>query len=180
MEATGSRSLTDRLMGVLRLDPAAYEEIEHDGSATTQAAIIVVAVAIASGIGTITEGIGGFIGGILAALLGWVIFAGLVYLVGTRLLATPATSASWEEVARTMGFAYTPNLLAVFGFIPILGWIVALIGAIWALVASIVAIRQALDFSTGRAIGTALIAAVGYIILAAILAGIFGIGMSLG
>jgi hypothetical protein len=177
MQATGSRSLSDRLMGALKLDPATYEEIEHDSGATAQAAIIVVLAAIAGGIGAANEGIGGLVGGILAALLGWVIFAGLVYFVGTRFLATATTSASWEEVARTMGFAYTPQWLAVFGFIPVLGWILAFIGSIWALVAGIVAIRQALDFSTGRAIGTALIAWLISLVVGVIILAIFGISV---
>lgn len=179
MQATGSHSLSDRIMGALKLDEATYEEVEHDSGATTQALLIVALAAIAGAIGGAAEGVEGLIGGVLAALLGWAVFSGLVYFVGTRFLGTATTSATWQQVARTMGFAYTPQLLAVFGFIDVIGPIVALIGAIWFLVASIVAIRQALDFSTGRAVGTAIIAFIGYIILAAIIGTIFGIGVSL-
>ncbi|HEV2107333.1 MAG TPA: YIP1 family protein [Thermomicrobiales bacterium] len=179
MQATGTSSLTDRMMGALRLNPTTYEEVEHDRGATSQALLIVVLAAIASAIGGASEGLGGLIAGVLASLLGWAVYSGLVYVVGTRVLGTSVTSASWQEVARTMGFAYTPQLLAVFGFIPILGWILVLVGFIWFLVASIVAIRHALDMSTGRAVGTALIALVGYIIIAGIVAAIFGIGVSL-
>jgi hypothetical protein len=43
------------------------------------------------------------------------------------------------------------------GIIPLLGGLVHAAVGIWMLVAGIIAIRQALDFSTGRAILTAII-----------------------
>ena len=57
----------------------------------------------------------------------------------------------------------------MLAIIPLLGWIVAIVVLVWVLVASIIAIRQALDFSTGRAIGTALLG----FIPSAILIGVF-------
>lgn len=179
MQAAGTNSLTDRIVGALRLDPATYEAVEQDRGATTQAGLIVVVAAIAGAIGGAGDGWNGIIAGILTTLLGWVVYSGLVYLVGTRFLATPTTSANWQEVARTLGFAYVPLWLGIFGFIPVLGPILALVGAIWFVVASVIAIRHALDFSMGRAVGTALIAFVGYLIVGAIIAAIFGIGISI-
>jgi hypothetical protein len=48
-------------------------------------------------------------------------------------------------------------VLLVLGIIPGLGWILGSVVAIWVLITGIVAIRQALDFSTGKAIVTALL-----------------------
>src|SRR5690242_277620 len=45
-----SRSIVDRMRGAAALDVATYEEVEADVNATGQAAIVVVLVAIASGI----------------------------------------------------------------------------------------------------------------------------------
>jgi hypothetical protein len=59
----------------------------------------------------------------------------------------------------------------VVAFIPLLGWIVALVAGIWTLVTSIIAIRQALDFTLGRAIGTAIVAA----IVNGLIFGLFGL-----
>ncbi len=179
MQAAGTNSLQDRIVGALRLDPATYEAVEHDRGATTQAGLIVVVAAIAGAIGGANDGWNGVIAGILSLLLGWAVYSALVYFVGTRFLATATTSANWQEVARTMGFAYVPLWLTVFGFIPVLGAIIGLIAWTWWLAASVIAIRHALDFSTGRAVGTALIAFVGYLIVAAIVAAIFGIGLSI-
>ncbi len=38
--------MINRIIGVLKLDSATFEEIEHDQTATTQAAMVVLAVAI--------------------------------------------------------------------------------------------------------------------------------------
>jgi hypothetical protein len=58
---------------------------------------------------------------------------------------------------RTIGFAQTPGVLHVLGIIPVLGGIVRFGVAIWVLIAGIIAIRQALDVSTGKAILTAVL-----------------------
>ena len=150
MQST-SGSLIDRMIGAARLDPALYEEVERDTTATWQAAVVVILATIFGGVGSSGEGSSGFIGGIFTNLLGWAIFAGFVYFVGTRLLAAPGTAATWGEVARPLGFAFTPAVLGVFGVIPLLGPLVALVAATWFLAAGVVAIRQALEVSTGRA-----------------------------
>jgi hypothetical protein len=48
-------------------------------------------------------------------------------------------------------------VLHVLGIIPVLGGIVRFGVAIWVLIAGIIAIRQALDVSTGKAILTAVL-----------------------
>ena len=177
MQSAGMNSMVDRMIGVARFDVPTYEAIERDQSATTPALIVVVLTAIAGGIGSLGEGGDGFIGGILGTVLFWAIFSGAAMFVGTRLLGTSATSSSWQEVLRTLGFAYTPLLLGVFGIIPFLGWIVVLVGGLWFLGTATVALRQALDMTTGRAIGTALIALIPSAIVAGIIGSIFDIGM---
>lgn len=178
MQTAAGGAIVERMIGAARLNPRTYEEVEHDTAATPQAAIVVVLAAIAGGIGSIREdGIGGLIGGIFSNLIGWAIFAGLVYFIGTRLFATMGTSASWSEVARTLGFAYTPLLLSVFGFIPGIGPALATVGFVWSIVASVIAIRQALDFDTGRAVGTAVVAALVPVLLVVILILVFGLAL---
>ena len=65
-----------------------------------------------------------------------------------------------EEAAllRTIGFASSPGLLRVFGFLPAVGTIINFVVGVWMLSAMVVAVRQALDYKgTGRAIGVCLI-----------------------
>ena len=66
-------------------------------------------------------------------------------------------TATWGELLRTLGFAQAPRVLAVLGIIPGLRWIVAAVIGVWLLITGIVAIRQALDFSTGKAVATAVL-----------------------
>ena len=148
-------SITDRMKGAALLDNATYEEVEADTTATGQAAVVVVLGAIASGIGMARSGSGGIIAGVIGSLLVWVIYAGMTYLIGDKVLGG---TASWGELLRTLGFAQAPRVLAVLGIIPGMQWIVASVVGIWVLITGVVAIRQALDFSTGKAVATALLA----------------------
>jgi Yip1 domain len=177
MQTAASGSIIERMMGVARLDVATYESIEHDTNATTQAAIVVVLAAIASGIGALGDGATGFFAGIIGGILGWIVFAAATYLVGTKLLATAATEADLGQLLRTVGFAYTPNLLNVLGWVPVLGAILAFVAGIWVIVTTVIAVRQALEMSTLRAIATAIIAAILAGIVLAIVFAIFGVSM---
>jgi hypothetical protein len=143
-----------------------YEAIEHDEDATIQAFVVVVLVAIASGLGLLfVDGISGFFGGIARAIFSWIIFAMVAYVVGTKLIPDTNTRSSVDELMRTTGFAQTPGLLGIFAFIPILGIPIALVVFVWSIVAVVVALRQALDTTTGRAIGIALLSLVGIFIV---------------
>ena len=158
-------TLTERMMGAARLDAATYEEVEHDGSATGQAAIVVIVVAIASAIGALGEGGMGPIGALVGALIGWVVWSGITYLIGDKLLGG---TASWGELLRTLGFAQSPGVLYVLGIVPLLGGFVRFVVGLWILVAGVIAIRQALDFSTGKAILTVVLGWVAMMVLAMI------------
>ena len=80
------------------------------------------------------------------------------------------TQADWGELARTIGFAQTPGLLRVLRFIPILGNFARAASDVWVLVATVVAVRQALDYrSLYRAIGVCLIGWAVQIVVFAIL-----------
>ena len=153
------------MIGAAKLDTATYEEIEADGSATRQAMSVVVLVALATGIGSL--GSGGLVGlfvGIVLGVVGWAVWAGLTYFLGTTIFKTPETDANWGQLARTLGFAQSPGVLKVFAVIPGIGPLVFVLVSIWQLAAMVIAIRQALDYtSTWRAIG---VAVVGFIVYA--------------
>ena len=160
-----------RMMGAARLDAAIYEEVESDPSATKQALAVVILVALATGIGTFgTGGPAGLVVGIVAGIGLWALWAWITYFVGTTILKTGETEANWGQLARTLGFAQSPGLLKVAGFIPVLGPWVFTIASIWQLVAMVMAIRQALDFtSTWRAVGVAMVGFIPYVLLISII-----------
>jgi hypothetical protein len=184
MAGTAQSSLVNRMVRAARLDNDVYEEVEADQAATGQAAVAVVIVAALSGLGaglkTVTRppaDAPGFpmlapVGGVAGALVVWVAWSYVTYLIGTRLFGGKATPG---EMLRAIGFAQSPGALNVLGFIPVLGGLVQLVAGIWLLVAGVVAVRQALDFGTGKAILTTVFGWLSFILAGVLLAGL-GLG----
>lgn len=143
-----------RLMGAALLDRSMYEGIEADRGALGQAMATVVLSSIAAGIGvTGWEGpsITAMVIVAAAALVTWVAWAMLMLQIGGRLLATSATKTSLTELMRTIGFATSPGLLQAFAAFPNVTLFVFIASWLWMFAATVVAVRQALDFtSTGR------------------------------
>lgn len=154
MAEYAQRSIFDRMRGAATLDVPTYEEVEHDEKATGQAAVVVIIVAICSAIGAVWRGGPSIIAAPIGAVLGWLLWAAVTYVIGDKLLGGTAT---WGELLRTIGFAQAPGVFMIFGIIPILGGLVRAVVAVWLLITGVVAIRQALDFSTGKAVVTALL-----------------------
>jgi hypothetical protein len=165
-------SFQERMIRAAKLDVHLYEEVEADKEATGQAMAVVFLSSVAAGVGTITTGgFGAILIGTIGSLVGWFVWAYLTYLIGTRLLPEPQTSADVGELLRTIGFSSSPGLIRVLGIVPMLGGLVFLIASIWMLIAMVIAVRQALDYqSTGRAVGVCII---GWVIQFVILALLF-------
>jgi hypothetical protein len=115
---------------------------------------------------------GWLINGILIGWIGWAI---LTYFVGTLLFQG---RADIPEMMRVLGYANAPNLLGLFGFIPCLGWLIALAGGILSLIAGVIAIREAMEFDTGKAVITVVISWVIAFVISLIIASIMGVGMA--
>jgi hypothetical protein len=152
--------MIDRMIRAAKLDPQLYEEVEHDQSATGQAMTVVALGAVAAGIGALGAGLGAFVGFIVIALVGWGVYAYITYLIGTKILKGPETSATWGELLRTLGFASSPRVLLILGLIPAVGVLIGLAVFVWWVIATVIAVRQALDFDTGRAVATAVISVI--------------------
>ncbi len=168
----------NRVLRACKLDSELYEEVEADRDATMQAALVVVLSAAASGIG-LAAGMGlfGVVVFSLAALLGWYIWAYLTYFIGTRLLPEEQTEADHGQLLRTLGFASAPGMLRIFGVVPGIGPLIFPISAVWMLFATVIAVRQALDYSsTLRAIGVCIIGWIIYAMITFIPAMLLGSG----
>ena len=149
-------TLISRMLRAAKLESHLYEEVEHDPNATGQAALVVVIVSILLGI--------------VGALIGWAVLALLIYLIGAKLLPEAQTRANWGQLARCLGFAYSPGVLLVFAVIPLLGVLVAVVVFVWLLIAWVVAIRQALDYtSTLRAVGVGVLGWLAYVAINVVL-----------
>lgn len=166
--------IQERMLRAAKLDVELYEEVEHDEGALGQATAVVILAAVAAGIGSLgIGGLTGLVSGTLAALFGWYVWAFLTYYIGTRLLPEPQTEADHGQLLRTIGFASAPGVIRVAGIIPGLGPIVFSVAGVWMLVAMVIAVRQALDYSsTWRAIG---VCAIGWVVQAFILGLVYAI-----
>jgi hypothetical protein len=172
-QASVATSFPIRIIGALSLDPATYEEVEADSSATGQALAVVLLSSLAAGIGARGLGSGSlqsvvFITG--ASLIAWAAWALLTFEIGSRLMPEPSTRGGVDELLRTIGFSSAPGLLRVFGVVPGASWWAFGITAVWMLAAMVVAVRQALDYtSTARAIA---VCAIGWMLAIGIVAAI--------
>jgi len=168
------RSFQQRFLGAMMLDASVYEEVEHDETAMGQAAGVVALGALAAGIGAATSsGIGGMIGMILMSLIGWALGAAIVWLVGVQVMGH---NSDMPQLLRSLGFASAPRVLMILGVIPLLGAIAGLAVAVLSLIAWVLAVRQALDVDTGRAIVVCVLAFIAQLAVGAVLA-FFGLGM---
>lgn len=152
-----------RLLGAALLDRSVYEGIEADRSALPQALATVLLASACAGIGAT-----GWHGPSLAttvwvaglALVTWMAWAALMFQIGGRLMPAHDTETSFGELLRTTGFAAAPGLLQVFAALPRVTVVVFVITWVWTFVATVVAIRQALDYrSTARTLAVCGIAA---------------------
>ncbi len=165
VEEAGRETLVSRMVGAARLDPAIYRALASDTGATAHAGGVVVVAGVASVIGAPEVGITGIPLGVMAGLLGWILWSTLIYLIGDKLLGGTAT---WGELLRVLGFAQTPGILYVFAFLPG-GVFLRTLLSVWIIVAVVVAIREALEFSTGKAVLTAALGFMAMVLLTALL-----------
>jgi hypothetical protein len=144
-----------RLTGAALLNPAVFEEVEADRSATGQAMAVVLLSSLAAGIGVLGQASArpAALASIsLLALAVWAIWAVLTFQIGTRILPASRTQADVGQLLRTIGFASAPGIFRVAGVIPGTKTGVLILTSIWMLMAMVVAVRQALDYtSTARA-----------------------------
>lgn len=166
-----------RMVRAAMLDRTVYAEVEADEEATLQAVAVVVLVAVSGGLAgsvralLLRAGPGAFVRSLvlrpIVSLAGYVFWALLTYLIGRYVFGG---NADYGQMLRCIGFAYVPKLLGVISFIPHIGRLLALLGAIWALIAVIVAVREALDFDTVKAVLTCIVGWVAVVLLRTIVA----------
>ena len=171
-----------RMLRAAKLDVSLYEEVEADQGATIEAMGVVLLSNLAAGIGMIsTVGGIGFVGGAIAALAGWIVWASLTFFIGTKLLPEPQTQSNMGELLRTIGFSSSPGVIRVLGiFHPAVAAFLGIASSLWMLVTMVIAVRQALDYqSTGRAVGVVLI---GWVVQLLVFGGLYAliVGMTAG
>ena len=141
------KNMIKSMIGAARLDAQTYERVEADPSTTVAAVFVVLVASVAAAIGIGVRDPGGILGVTLGALATWMVWVGLTYVIGTRILPESQTHATIGEVLRTTGFSATPGILRIFGFLPAIGSAIFFGVTIWMLFAFVIAVRQALDYA---------------------------------
>lgn len=169
MGPTSRTSFPLRMWRAALLHADTYEEVEADRGSIGQAFAVVLMASSAGALGTwLRVAMGHTLPAnalplplhlaliVLEPLTVWLVSSAFAYMVGATFLRGPETETDYAEVLRTTGFAFTPGLLLFFVWLPPpeLGLAAWTLGRVWILVAAVVAVRQALDFTTVRAIGT--------------------------
>lgn len=178
-----TESIVQRMIRAARLDTTFYNEVEQDTSLNGEALTVVILAAAASGIGTAGStliggnGVGAaaiaLVVGALVAIAGYFIWAWLTQFIGTRFFGGVG---DFGEVRRTLGYAYAPNILGIFNIIPCVGALIGLVGSLWALVAGIIAVREALDVDTTKAVLTVIVSWLIVFVVSAVILSILGVG----
>ncbi len=151
--------ITTRMMGAAFLNVDTFEEVEHDETATVQAALVVALVAGCHAIGALS---GGPLFAAWMAFLelgSWIVWAGLTYIIGEKIFDGEAT---WGELLRTLGFAKAPGVLFLLGVLPFVGSSLIWFVPLWMTVTAFVAIRQALDIGNFKTLLTVLVGGMVY------------------
>lgn len=133
---------------VVLLDVDFFKEAAVDKSLNFQAALVVVVASGMAGVGSaIAENVAvvaSILGGMVAGIIGWLLWSGVSFVVGTRAFGG---DSSFAEMLRVIGFAFAP--LAI-GIVPYLGFP----AAAWMLFASVIAVREGLEIPTPKALIT--------------------------
>jgi hypothetical protein len=170
--------MIDRVIRAIKLDPTLYRQVADNESFMRESILIVIIVSFLSALGS---GIGAAIGKQAAVgaffaeffssiLLGWLLWAAVSYVVGAAL----GGRSSVPEMARTLGYASAPRLLAVLRFIPCVGFLFGLAAWVLSIIAGVIAIRESMEFDTTKAIITAVAGFLIYLIATIIISIVFG------
>jgi hypothetical protein len=168
--------LIERMIRAARLDPDVYNEIETDPSASPQAAAVVLIVAVCALLGSaISSGRAHSMpGAAINAIALWLIWSFVILIAGRLFGGT----ADFGQVMRTLAFARAPGVLALFSFVPVVGGLAALVAWVWTWLATVVAVREAMDFDTGRAVLTVILPTFVMFILAGAVVLLFGLSFA--
>jgi len=173
------------IVRAIKLDATFYEEVEQDPSYNQDSLMVVILASLLGGIGglismamsgEILKAILAFIVAVILTLLGFFLWVWVATFVGVRFFKG---TGQFDNVKRAMGFAYAPQLLNLFSFIPCLGGIIGLVAWVLSVIAGVKAVRQSLNQDNTNAILTVVVSAIVVFVITAIIGGIFaaiGIG----
>ena len=168
------RTTWHRMLRVLKLDGSVYAEIERDPNGTRQAAWVVALVATFAALGTVmltSWQQWAILGAVLAALIHWLLWSGLEMVIGRMLFRR---QVSGERHIRSLGYAQTPQLLAFFAFVPVVGPWLVLGSRVLTMLAGSQALKASLELHRREALAIRFISFVAAVAAAAAVEAVLG------
>jgi hypothetical protein len=95
---------------------------------------------------------------ILLTILSWYLSSWLLRVIGNRVSGSTGRKVTTSEMRRLVGWGYSPTLASFLTPIPVVGPLLATLGAFWTLVTGVMAVRTAFGVSIWKAIGIELAA----------------------
>jgi len=95
---------------------------------------------------------------ILLTILSWYLWSWLLRVIGNRVAGSTGRKVTSAEMRRLVGWGYSPTLASFLTPIPVLGPLLATLGAFWTLVTGVMAVRTAFGVGIWKAIGIELAA----------------------
>ena len=147
--------MLSRAIRAALLNRRIYREVADDPEAILSALGIVALVGIAMALGRsgvlvgVTAApieVGSFVDrlleiwlAVMTMMVSWILWAVVIYLLGTRFLGG---GAGYRQLIRILGIIYGPGILFLLIPVPFVGGAAFAIGALWVLVAGVVAVRE--------------------------------------
>ncbi|MDF2760172.1 MAG: rane protein of unknown function [Thermomicrobiales bacterium] len=95
---------------------------------------------------------------ILLTILSWYLTSWLLRVIGNRVAGSAGGKVTTAEMRRLVGWGYAPTLASFLTPIPVIGPLLATLGAFWTLVTGVMAVRTAFGVGIWKAIGIELAA----------------------
>ena len=168
--------LLSRAGRVLRLERSVFHEVADDPVATGQALIILILLAVGSGIAdAINPSLTGsplsrFVLDIVGSLAAWFFIIFLAVVAGRALKG----HASFTRTLRAVSFALVPEVISWLHFLPGVGPIFGIIGPLMIIIASWIALQEALHLSKWRALLIPLLSLIIVVLTIEIISLVFG------
>jgi hypothetical protein len=154
--------LVGRLIAALRLDLTLYECVSADSAATSQALRVVLLAGMCNGIGLARRfGWLGILAGVGTALLGWLLWAGVIWLTA----AVFGHRRERRSLLRALGFANAPCVFLIFDVVPSFGPLIRYVVVAWLIATTVRAVQATFAVSGWRALAISTIGFVVYLAL---------------
>lgn len=161
-------AMLQRVVRAVTFDQKFYNEAKYDARLNQEALIVVIAATVLSGLGALFSGLIPFLITVVMSVAGYYLLSYFITIVGRNFFNGQGTQ---EQVQRLIGYAWAPRALGLLSWIPCIGWLVGLVAMLWSVAIAVVAVREAHEFDTTKAI----ITAVGGWLIVMVLTGLLGL-----